>query len=210
MGLPRKKISPESGAYTPAIMLKIVVLPAPLGPIRPLMPPSGTSNEASRTARKPRKDFETRFTSSMDLQLSGHGRPDAVGKEHDHGEEHDAVEHLLDAGNLPAERSERLGDAVGEQGEHRRAEDRTEEGADAADHRAENDLDRAADVEDLLGEEVVVIEGEEDARDRSHRRAQRHGGHLPAEGIDAQSLRRFLVLPYRLPVITGTGAQKPR
>src|SRR5688572_17104686 len=194
-------ISPASGAYTPAMTLKMVVLPAPLGPISPLMLPSGTSKEASRTARSPRKDFDTCFTSSMDLQFSGHRRPDAVGKEHDDGEEHQPVEHLLDAGDLPAERGERLGDAVGKKRQHRRTEDRSEEGADAADHRAEDDLDRAADVEDLLGEEVVVIEGEEHAGDGGHRRAQRHGGHLPAESVDAERLRRFLVLADRLPVV---------
>src|SRR5258706_5329842 len=52
-----KTIEPESGAKTPAIMLKMVVLPAPLGPISALMLPSGISNEASCTARRPRNDL---------------------------------------------------------------------------------------------------------------------------------------------------------
>src|SRR5262245_52828975 len=144
-------------------MLKIVVLPAPFGPIRPLMLPCGTSKVASRTACSPRKDLEAWRTSSMELQLSRHGGPDAVRKEHDHDEQHHAVEHLLDARYFPAERGEQLGDAVGKQGKHCGAEDRAEQRADAADDRAEDDLDRAADVEDLLGEEIVVIEGEEHA-----------------------------------------------
>src|SRR5438552_3914012 len=134
-------------------MLKMVVLPAPFGPMRPLMSPSGTSNDASCTARRPRNDFDTLRTSSMQFQFLREGRPDTVRQKHYHGEQHDAVEHLLDAGNFPAERGEELGDAVGKEGQHRGAEDRAEEGADAADDRAEDDLDRAADVEDLLGEE---------------------------------------------------------
>src|SRR3954470_11677026 len=45
-------------------MLKMVVLPAPFGPMRPLMSPSGTSNEAAFTARRPRKDLEIARASS--------------------------------------------------------------------------------------------------------------------------------------------------
>src|SRR6185503_11497805 len=205
---PQKKISPESGGYTPAMTLKIVVLPAPFGPIRPLMSPSGTVNEASRTARRPRNAFEMFFTSSIELQSSCGRGPYAVGQEHDHGEQHDAVEHLLHARNLPAERGDKLGDALGEQRQHRRAEDRAEERAEAADDRPEDDLDRAADVEDLLGEEVVVVEREEHPRHRGHRRAQRDRVHLPAEGVDAQGLRRLLVFADRLPVVPGLGFQQ--
>src|SRR3954468_11186144 len=45
-------------------MLKMVVLPAPFGPMRPLMSPSGSSNDAAFTARRPRNDFEIARTSS--------------------------------------------------------------------------------------------------------------------------------------------------
>src|SRR6185503_9259336 len=83
-------------------------------------------------------------------ELARERRPDAVRQEHDDEQHHDAVEHLLDARNLPAQGAEDLRDAVGEDGQHRRAEDRAEQGADAADDRPEDDLNRAADVEDLL------------------------------------------------------------
>src|SRR5688500_2371395 len=54
-------------------MLKMVVLPAPLGPMRPLMSPSGTSNEALFTARRPRNDFVMpRASSSAIGPLSAH------------------------------------------------------------------------------------------------------------------------------------------
>ena len=38
-------------------MLKNVVLPAPLGPIRETMPPLGTAKETSSTATRPPKIF---------------------------------------------------------------------------------------------------------------------------------------------------------
>src|SRR3954471_23175146 len=190
------------------MMLKIVVLPAPFGPIRPLISPSGTVNEASRTARSPRNDFEMFFTSSIEFQLPRQNRPDTVGEEHDYHEQHDAVEHLLHARDLPAERREELGDAVGEQRQDYRAEDRAEERAEAADDRPEDDLDRAADIEDLLGEEVVVVEGEEHPRHRGHRGAERDRVQLPAKSVDSKGLRRLLVLADRPPVIPWPGFQE--
>src|SRR5690348_3294576 len=51
-------------------MLKIVVLPAPFGPMRPLMSPSGIWNDALLTARRPRKDFEMFRTSRSAMVLS--------------------------------------------------------------------------------------------------------------------------------------------
>src|SRR5438552_11927960 len=48
-------------------MLKMVVLPAPFGPMRPLMSPSGISNEALLTARRPRNDLLMPRTSSRGI-----------------------------------------------------------------------------------------------------------------------------------------------
>jgi hypothetical protein len=42
MLLPSKVTEPSVTLYTPVIRLKMVVLPAPLGPISPTMPPSRT------------------------------------------------------------------------------------------------------------------------------------------------------------------------
>jgi len=39
IGSPAKRISPWSAAYVPAMMLKVVVLPAPFGPMRPRISP---------------------------------------------------------------------------------------------------------------------------------------------------------------------------
>ena len=48
-----KKIFPEEGFSAPAIILKVVVFPAPFGPIKPTISPSGTSKLTPRTAFKP-------------------------------------------------------------------------------------------------------------------------------------------------------------
>ena len=50
---PWKWIDPESGGSSPVMRLRTVVLPEPFGPIRPVMPPDGTSKERSRTATRP-------------------------------------------------------------------------------------------------------------------------------------------------------------
>src|SRR5262245_43603041 len=105
-------------------MLKMVVFPAPLGPIRAMMPPAGMSNDAPDTAFRPRNDLEMFSALSMQLQFLREPGPNSVRQEHDHRQQHHAVEHLLDAGDLDAEPGKRLRDAVGKERQRRRAEDR--------------------------------------------------------------------------------------
>src|SRR5216683_7177761 len=50
---PRKCTEPASGLSAPATRLKTVLVPEPLGPMRPRISPSATSNETSLTAVKP-------------------------------------------------------------------------------------------------------------------------------------------------------------
>src|SRR2546427_13300890 len=52
---PSSRIEPEVGRSAPAIRLKIVLLPEPLGPIRPRISPLRSSNETRFTARNPSK-----------------------------------------------------------------------------------------------------------------------------------------------------------
>ena len=91
-------------------------------------------------------------------------------------------------------------------GQQERAEHRPEQRADAADDRPEDDLDRAGDVEDLFGEEVVVVERVEHAGKRSHRRRDHQREHLVAERIDAGGARRLLVLADGEPEIADAAA----
>src|SRR5690606_34158995 len=220
---PRKRIRPSSGGITPATRLKSVVLPAPFGPMSATISPRRTASEALATARRPRKLLETPATSSrvsvdsgivvipraLEAQAPGDAGPDAMGHEHDRRAQGDAVEDLLDARDLVPGEFERRIDAFRHQRQHRRAEHRPEQGADAADDRRHEDLDRAADVEDLLGKQVVVVEGEEHAGQRGHARRDLHGVHLVAEDVDAGGARRLLVVADRPEVEAQAPSQEP-
>ncbi|RWX47859.1 hypothetical protein H206_05557 [Candidatus Electrothrix aarhusensis] len=54
------------GVYTPVIRLKTVVLPAPLGPIRPWICPGSMLRLKPCTARSPPKKWVIFFTSSRE------------------------------------------------------------------------------------------------------------------------------------------------
>src|SRR5712691_7081477 len=54
---PRKRTEPAFGLSAPAMRLKTVLLPEPLGPMRPRISPSATWNETLLTAVKPPKLF---------------------------------------------------------------------------------------------------------------------------------------------------------
>src|SRR5215216_3074421 len=56
---------PASGGKTPVIMLKIVVLPAPLGPISAVVSPLGSEKDRSWTARTPPNTFSRPRSSRM-------------------------------------------------------------------------------------------------------------------------------------------------
>ena len=69
---PFNATAPFVGAYTPVITLKAVVLPAPLGPMRPMISPLFTSRLRSSTATTPPNCMvmsETRNTFSLLILL---------------------------------------------------------------------------------------------------------------------------------------------
>ena len=59
MRRPSKAISPASGACAPAIRSNSVLLPAPFGPIRPVIVPRATDRLTPSTARSSPKDRAT-------------------------------------------------------------------------------------------------------------------------------------------------------
>ena len=65
MSRPSSVIRPRVGVRNPPIALKSVVFPAPLGPISPMKPPSGTSTVASSTAVRPPKRIVTPSATSV-------------------------------------------------------------------------------------------------------------------------------------------------
>ena len=58
---------PDDGASMPHITLMSVVLPAPLGPITPMMPPAGTWNEMPSKTFRPPNCLDALSTRSVSL-----------------------------------------------------------------------------------------------------------------------------------------------
>ena len=205
--LPSRLTVPASGASAPAIMLKIVVLPAPLGPIRAWMAPAGTLKLTSCTARRPRKLLPMPASSSRaPLTSRRSARPSFAGQprphagrpvHHDH-QQRQAVEDLLDAGN--AQRLAEVGEGLAQSRQHDGADDGSEQRAQAADDRRQGDLDRAADGEGRLGKEVVVVEGVPHAGQRRQRRRDHDRDHLAAQHRHADRLCRLGILADGEPV----------
>ena len=68
---PARVIEPASGARYPAIIRMVVVLPAPLGPSRPVIWPGWSRKDRSRTARVEPKDLDAWVTLIMLLEFVG-------------------------------------------------------------------------------------------------------------------------------------------
>src|SRR2546425_4713787 len=65
MRSPMKRMAPASGVSAPAIRLKSVVLPAPFGPMSPVMVPASIASSMPSTARRLPKALTSPDTSSM-------------------------------------------------------------------------------------------------------------------------------------------------
>src|SRR5215469_13710775 len=152
--MPSNRTDPALGTRSPARQLKNVDLPAPFGPISPMMSPSATSRSASETARKlPNNCVTERASSSMaGLQLSGcHARlqpipqlEQAARLEACKQQDDSAVEDIGQTGSPTAEC------AVGrglERHQDYGTDQRTEESADTAQRRRDDHLDRDQDAE---------------------------------------------------------------
>ncbi len=64
---PSMRTRPDRGSSSPLTTLNSVVLPAPLGPMRPVTPPSATERETSLSTWAPPKATETSVTSRTDI-----------------------------------------------------------------------------------------------------------------------------------------------
>src|SRR4051812_28916254 len=69
MSRPSRRTRPALGARRPVITLNRVVLPAPFGPMRPVILPGSALNDTSSTATLPPKRTTTPSTSSWAIQL---------------------------------------------------------------------------------------------------------------------------------------------
>src|SRR5688572_19508924 len=65
MSRPRKAMLPAVTGNTPQMRFTVVLLPEPLGPMRPTISPSRTAKSSPSTARTPPKYFESPLSSSI-------------------------------------------------------------------------------------------------------------------------------------------------
>src|SRR6266851_26936 len=174
--------------------LTSVVLPAPFGPMSPKTCPGAIARSSSATAWTPPNRFEIRSHSS------NIGRPDLLqspglsqlGERHQAARQIDDHEHQDEAGEDVAVFLQRA-ENFGKGGEERRAEDRAGDARRSADHREDQDLDRASETEVTRLDRKVQMR-REPAGPRSEGRAGDERGELVAADGDALARGGDLVL----------------
>src|SRR5262245_17845893 len=75
---PLRRISPASASRLPAIRLKSVVLPAPLGPMMPTASPRATARSTASAALTEPKDLERRRISRSICRRGGRAGPPVI------------------------------------------------------------------------------------------------------------------------------------
>src|SRR5690349_10913198 len=113
--VPSKVMRPVVGVVSPARQLKNVDLPAPFGPISPMISPSSIVRSAPATARRLPKVFET-FSALSSIRAPPNFRSDAVPElvqaaRFEARDQHDdaAIEDIGEPGAAAAEQSVRGG-----------------------------------------------------------------------------------------------------
>src|SRR6267142_1458082 len=181
-----KRISPAVRGMTPVIRLKTVLLPAPLGPMRPWIEPGATVMERSATACRPPKRRETPRSSRSKAGSCGcrhpraHSAEQATGRA---GKRHEPLrreEHRQDEDG--AEDEELRGDRHEDRADHR-----SPYAAGAADHREDDQQHHGLQAEIARVQDLAVV-GEEDACEPGHEAAEYEGGQLVTEDVHAQGL----------------------
>ena len=187
MSTPSICTRPERGARKPESRLSTVVLPEPLGPIRPRISPARRSKLTSSTAATPPKctdrcSTDSRLTRRPRCSRLGDEPPEAarkVAREHDHEQGEDDDLHVAEAAH-----------PLGAEIDQDRAGERARERAHAADddHRQHQPglLQQAELGADELAEGAVERAGEaaERARDAERDRLGAHDVDAAARGAD--------------------------
>ena len=201
---------PSLALRKPEMMANSVVLPAPFGPISAVMRPFGRDErrgihrqqaaEAARDALDRRAEAQPWPASAPMLERRVEPLPrlreaadQAARREPDDQHQHRAVDDEVEAGRVAGDQLRALAQRL----DHQRAEQRTEHRADAADDRREQRLDRDPGAVGDAGideQEILRVEAAGGGGDRA---GDHHGGRLDRGGVDAERLRRVLVLAHR-------------
>src|SRR5690349_18064452 len=211
--LPSNAMRPADGTMSPAMQLKKVDLPAPLGPISPTISPCVTCRSAPATAWKVPKFFETlsALSSIADLRTLGGERRDEAMPQYQQaagleaGDEYDdaAVDDVREARAAAAEPG--IGRGLQRHQDHR-SEKRPEQGARAAERGSDHQLHRDEDAEPALGIDEAGLERVERAGERGERGAQHQCVDLVASYRHAEAARRALARAYGAQVVPEAAA----
>src|SRR5438128_3752347 len=192
---PLKNTAPAFSGMTPVIRLKTVLLPAPLGPIRPWIAPRATVMERSATASRPPNRRETPRSSRSKAGSRLFRRPSEEPPEKAPGragksdqsfgrEEHGEDEHGAEDEDLVVmQLAQELGRDGHEDGSHHRPPD----AARAADDREDDQQHHRLQAE-VAGVKDLAEMGEEDAGEPGDEAPEHEGGQLVAEDVHAQRL----------------------
>src|SRR5712691_1783056 len=205
MRWPRNQISPDVGASAPTRQEKSVVLPAPFGPMIPKISPAMTSNSIDDRASRPPKRFEIPRTDSSVSGIDDFPRrSEEPGRQRrqppsDPDEPVRLVEHHENQQPAVDEEKRVAQCSVREKLDLQRADDerpehRTDDRADSADDRHQDNAQAELKVEDRAGRDVLEVDRVETPRDSDDGSGQRMSSQFEPRGVDSESLRRVDVL----------------
>src|SRR6267143_3866678 len=190
-----KRIWPAVSGMTPVIRLKTVLLPAPLGPMRPWIESGTIVIERSATASSPPNRRETERSSRSKADSRGLGRPcaqlsenaagggrkrhEALGRE-EHREDEDGAEHQ---DLVVVELAQELGGDRHEDRSHHRPP----HAARPPDDREDDHQHHRLQAEVARVQDLAVVD-EEHAGEPGHEAPEDEGRQLEAEDVHAERL----------------------
>src|SRR5437660_849824 len=206
---PSNSTRPVVGTVSPARQLKKVDLPAPLGPISPMISPSATARSAPRTAKKLPNDLETFCALSSMLtprQQGRHAMPPFVHAARlEPREQHDdaAIEDVSEARAAAAEPG--IGRGL-QRHQDQRTDERAEQRPRAAQGGDDHHLHRHQNAKTALRVDKPGLDRIERAGERGKERAQHQRLEFRLPHRHAEAARGALAGLDRAQIITETAA----
>src|SRR6516165_1216482 len=184
----------------PAMRLRSVVLPEPLGPKIPTISPAAIESETSvRAASPPKRLVRSKMSSST--APTRQCADESLRQDQDRGDQHRAIK---DRPGLGGEL-----DHVRKAGQHECSGNGTDNRGAAAEQHHGDDVERLIDAE-IIRLDISGIEGVEAARYCGESVGQSEGQELVTEGINPECLRQIFIQAYRREAAADPGAQHQR